>query len=186
MVAITTGQEYFTNSGLLLKFGTTKAVVSPWGDYVNYGSNRVIEGTVAFTVANLTSGTTDIVSDVVFVGNPANSSIFIEKIEGVCETALVGGTSFKLGLIEQKDRATIPSGYDHAFINGDVTASYATVGAVNSYYSTTSTYAGSLLGTGPAYSTTPYYITCTPSGTFTAGQIRFRIYYHSLDLTITQ
>lgn len=189
MSLIAESNTYLTNSHLLLKFGTQKAVLSPWGDYVTFGPNRVIEGTVDFTT--VTSGNFLIVSDTVFFPALASGQLFIEQVEAVAEVGLVGGTSISLGLIDS-DRATVPSNYGTAFINAGLTATLATAGN-KVIYNAGTTGAGGLLGTGAAVQTpvTPdlvnsYYITATAAGTFSAGKVRFRIHYHALDAAITQ
>jgi len=189
MAIISTPNSYFTNSHLFLKFGTQKAVISPWGDYCMYGPNRVVEGTVDFST--VTAGNTLIVSDVTFFPALASGQLFIEQVEAVAETGLVGGTSISLGLVDS-DRSTVPTNYGTAFINAGLTATLATAGNKVTY-NAGSTGAGNLLGSGAAIQTpiTPdlvnsYYITATAAGTFSAGKIRFRIFYHALDAAITQ
>lgn len=190
MSIIAETNTYLTNSHLFLKFGTQKAVTSPWGDYVMYGPNRVIEGTVDMTT--VTAGNTLIVSDTVFFPALASGQLFIEQVEAVVETALAGGTSLSLGLIDS-DRATVPSGYNAAFITTDTNLGGTVAVGKKITYTGGSTGAGSLLGSSAAIQTpiTPdlvnaYYITCTSVGTYTGGKIRFRIFYHALDVAITQ
>lgn len=187
--SLTTSSWMDPQRNLYLKFGTPKVAISPWGDYVSFGSNRVIEGTVDLTT--ITAGNTLIVSDVSFFPALASGQLFIEQVEAVAETGATGGTSFSLGLIDS-DRSTIPSGYSTSLINGALTATVATAGN-KVIYNAGSTGAGSLIGSAPAIQTpvapdlvNSYYITCTVAGTFTAGKIRFRIYYHALDAAITQ
>lgn len=184
MAAITTGQEYYTNSGLLLKFGVDKAIISKWGDYVAFGANRIIEGVIPLLGISTSSTVPTILSDVVFFPALASGQLFIEKVELVAEEGAAGGTSFNLGLI-QADRSTIPSNYDHAFVSGEVTATLATAGMAQTYVQNTA-HAGALIGSAAAAATGPYYITAYAAGTYTAGKIRARIYYHALDAAITQ
>lgn len=178
MTAIVTTGEYYTNSGVLLKFGTLKAVPTTWGDYVNYGANRVIEGLVTLSTLTASSTVPSILGDVLFFPALGSGQLFIEKVEAIAEEGAASGTSFNIGLI-QADRSTIPSNYDHAFINGEVTATLATAGMAQTYVQNT-THAGALIGTGAAVATAPYYITGYTSGTYTTGKIRVRIFYHAI------
>lgn len=189
MAIISEPNTYFTNSHVLLKFGPQKAIISPWGDYCQYGPNRVIEGTVDFTT--VTAGNTLIVSDVTFFPALASGQLFIEQVEAIAEIGLTGGTSISLGLVDS-DRATVPTNYGTAFINAGLTATLATAGNKVTY-TAGSTGAGGLLGSSAAVQTpvvpdlvNSYYITATAAGTFTGGKIRFRIFYHALDAAITQ
>lgn len=186
-------QNFLTNSNLFLQFGTDKAYPELWGEYVMFGPNRIIEGTLDLTGAgypagavSTTAATPTIISNTeFFVGSPQSSglgtkgSIFIEKIEISAEIATASGTSWNLGLI-QSDRATIPSGYGTSLISGEVAATYATAGLSTTYYQNT-THAGSLIGSGPAIATGPYYLTCYTTGTFTTGQLKVRIHYHTIN-----
>lgn len=190
MSVIAESNTYLTNSHLLLKFGTQKAITSPWGDFVSFGANRVIEGTVDMTT--VTSGNTLIVSDTVFFPALASGQLYIEQVEAVVETGLAGGTSLSLGLIDS-DRATIPSNYSTAFINADTNLGGTVAAGTKITYTKATSNVGGLVGSSAAVQTpvTPdlvnsYYITCTSSGTYSAGKIRFRIFYHALDVAITQ
>lgn len=187
-----TTQNYLTKSNLFLQFGSDKAFPELWGEYVSYGPNRIIEGTLdlvgtgypAGSVSS-TSTTPTIVSNTeIFPGSSTSSGIgtagamFIEKIEICCEIATASGTSWNLGLIKM-DRTTIPSGYGTSLISGEVAATNATVGTITTY-TNGGTHAGSLIGSGPAIATGPYYLTCYTAGTFTTGQLKVRIFYHTL------
>lgn len=183
MAAITSGQSYYTASGLYLKFGSTIATPTKWGDYSFRGPNRIIEGTIDLTALTASSTVPSIVADVSFFPALATGQLFIEKVEAVAETGAASGTSFSVGLI-QADRSTIPTNYDHAFINAEVTATLATAGQAQTYKQDT-THAGGLIGSAPASATGPYYITAYTSGTYTTGIIRVRIFYHAIGV-ITQ
>jgi len=166
--------------GLYRQYGTQKAVPETAGDYLSYGSNRVLE--VVIDLTTLTS-TAAIQSNTTIFGTSASSQIIIEKVEVQVETGSTGGTSFSVGLI-QSDRATIPSNYSTAFVNALVNASTNAAGDLLTL-STGSTSAGGLIGSQPAAATSPYYITALSSGTYTAGKVRVRIHYHAIG-TITQ
>ena len=162
-----------------------------FGDYVNYGANRVIEGRIDLTGASYpanamsaTAGTPTIVSNTMIFPAPPTGQMFIEKIELVAEVGLASGTSFNIGLI-QNDRVTIPSGYGTSLISGEVTATLATAGMAQTYVQNT-THAGSLIGSYPAAATGPYYLTAYTSGTYTTGIICVRIFYHGINPTTTK
>lgn len=182
MAAIISGQEYFTNSGLLLKFGNTIATPQSWGDYAMFGPNRIIEGTINMAGLSTTAGIPSIVDDVVFMPALPAGQLFIEKVEVVAEVGLATGTSFNIGLI-QMDRSTIPTNYGTALVNAEVTATLATAGMAQTYFQNT-THAGGLIGSSPASATGPYYFTAYTTGAYT-GVIRVRIFYHAIG-TITQ
>jgi hypothetical protein len=109
--------------------------------------------------------------------------LFIEKVELVAETALAGGTSFNIGLI-QLDRSTIPSGYGTGFIAAEVTATFAAAGNAVTYVTGTAK-AGTFIGSSAAAATGPYYLTGFNTGTYTTGVLRVRIFYHAIGV-ITQ
>lgn len=172
--------SYMTKSGVFLKFGTEFATPTTWGDYVSFGANRVIEGTI--TMAGTAGGATSIVSDVTWFPALAAGQLYIERVEVIAETAATGGTSYSVGII-QADRVTTPA--TSTFINGALIATVDTAGKFVNYFNGV-TGAGALIGTGAALATGPYYITYSPVGTFTAGSIRVRILYHALGASITQ
>src|SRR5882762_5792664 len=184
MAIITNPQSFMTNSKLYLKFGTNKTATSPWGDFVSFGSNRVIEGTVDLT--QVTAGNTLIVSDVTFFPSLPAGQLIIEKVELFVEAAAVGGTSFSFGLVND-DRLTVPANFGTAFINGEVIANVNTLGKLNTYTTSTAP-SGSFVGSSitPQAPVAPdlvtgYYLTVTGVGTFSAGKLRLRVFYHALD-----
>lgn len=182
-------QNYITKTNQFLQFGTDKAYPELFGEYVMYGPNRVVEGTLDLTGAgypagaiSTTAGTPTIISNTaIFAGAPTGSSVggfIIEKVEVFAEIATASGTSWNLGLI-QMDRATIPSGYGTGLIAAEVNATFATAGLEVSYFQNTSK-AGSLIGSFPVAATGPYYLTAFTTGTFTTGRLNVRIFYHSI------
>lgn len=175
--------QNYMEMGLFEQFGIDKAWPETFGEYNVWGPNRVIEGLLDVSGASyptLTPSTTAsapiIISNTCFFPVMPAGQLFIEKVELVCETALAGGTSFNLGLI-QLDRSTIPSGYGQGLIAAEVTATFDTAGKAVTYINGTSK-AGALIGTGPTLATGPYYLTSYNTGTYTAGKLRTRIYYH--------
>ncbi len=175
--------QNYMEMGLFEQFGTDKAWPETFGEFTIYGPNRIIEGLWDLTGASYpdltmstTAATPTILSNTqIFPAMPAGQ-LFIEKIELVCETAVAGGTSFNLGLI-QMDRTTIPSGYGTGLIAAEVIATFAAAGNAVTYITGTSK-AGALIGTGPTLATGPYYLTAFNTGTITAGKLRTRIHYH--------
>lgn len=176
-------QNYTTGSKLFLQFGTDKAFPEQFGEYMSFGANRLIEGVLdltgsAYPAGMSTSSTVPtIISNTAFFPALPTGELFIEKLEVLAEVASASGTSWNLGLI-QMDRATIPSGYNQAFIAAEVAATNATAGALTTYQQSTSK-AGSLIGSQAASATGPYLLTAYTTGTFTTGQLRIRIFYHA-------
>jgi hypothetical protein len=173
-------QNWMDPDGLFRQYGTDKVVAETGGDFLAYGTNRILE--VLIDLTTLTS-TAAIQSNTTFMGAPPTGQLFIEKVELVVETGSASGTSFSVGLIQQ-DRTTIPSNYSTAFVNALINASTDTAGK-SITMTNGSTSAGGLIGTQPANATGPYYITALSSGTYTTGKVRVRIHYHGIGV-ITQ
>ncbi len=173
-------QNWLNKDGLFLQYGTDKTVPETAGEYLSYGTNRIVECLIDLTTLTSTAA---IQSNTTVFSAPPTGQLYIEKVELTVETASAGGTSFSAGLI-QMDRATIPSSYSTAFVNALINASTNTAGDLLTL-SAGSTSAGGLIGTYPAAATGPYYITALASGTYTAGKVRMRIFYHGIGV-ITQ
>ena len=165
--------SWMNNDGLYLQFGTQKAVPEVAGDYMSYGSNRVVE--VYLDLTTLSTSSASILSNTTFF---PGGSVFIEKVELTVETAATGtGATLSVGLIEA-DRATVPSGYGTAFVSSLAQTSLASAGDLITL-SAGSTGAGGQIGGSPSSTTAPYYITAEAgTAVFTAGKVRVRIYYH--------
>jgi hypothetical protein len=169
-------QNWLNKDGLFLQFGTDKTATEQAGEFRMPGPNRILE--VRIDLTTLTSTAAIQSNTVFFPSPPGTNQLYIEKVELTVETASASGTSFSMGLI-QHDRTTIPSNYSTAFVNALINAS--TNAAGDSLTLTTgSTSAGGLIGTTAANATGPYYITALSSGTYSAGVIRARIYYHGI------
>lgn len=175
--------QNYMEMGLFEQFGTDRAWPETFGEYVTFGSNRVIEGLLDVTGASYptltlstTAATPTIISNTCFFPVMPAGQLFIESVVLVCETALASGTSFNLGFI-QLDRLTIPSGYATSLIAAEVTATFDTAGKQVTYINGTSK-AGALIGSGPTLATGPYYLTAHSTGTYTTGKLRCRINYH--------
>lgn len=189
--------NWLNADGLYLEFGTTKSTIQDMGVYNTHLGSEMVEFGL-----DLTTLTTSplILSQTTFFPpaggtSGANSNVWmIEKAELVVDVAATTGTSatLKVGLI-QDDRTTVPSNYDHAIINAATQGSMATVGDALLFVGADSipagaTTGGTLIGTTPAATTGPYYITAqTGTGTFTAGKVRVRIYFRAITgATITK
>jgi len=183
-------QNWLNKDGLFLQFGTDKTTAENWGEYAIDGENRVVEGFLDLTT--LSTGSASILSNNLIFPAPPTGQMIIDRVELTVETAATSGGSptLKVGLI-QTDRSTVPSNYDHAFINGEVLTAMQTVGDRQIYVGSDSvpagsTHGGTLIGSAPANATGPYYITAQAgSTTYTAGKVRIKIYYHGIG-TITQ
>jgi hypothetical protein len=169
-------QNWLNKDSLFLQFGTDKTTNENAGEFMQPGSNRVIEVTVDLT--KLTSTALIQSNTLIF---PAGTNIFIEKVEAVVETTATGGTSLSVGLI-QMDRATIPTNYSTAFINAETALADA---GDSITYNEDTTNAGGLIGSTASSTTGPYYITALSNGTWTAGSVKVRIFYHGIG-TISQ
>jgi hypothetical protein len=193
--SLTTSSFMDPARNVYLKFGTPKVAISPWGDYVAWAQNRVIEGTVDLT--QIVAGNSLIVSDVTFFPALASGQIMIEYVEAFVESACSAGGTVSLGLIDS-DRATVPTNYDKSFINVSTAFTSAAVGTKLNFVAAgtpaTANGPGLLLGSQAAVQTpvapdlvNSYYITCSVATTqYTTGKVRFRIFYHALDAAITQ
>lgn len=182
-------QNWLNKDGLFIQFGTDKTTIENWGEYAIDGENRVVEGFLDLTT--LSTSSASILSNNIIFPAPPSGQLIIDRVELTVETAATGSSStLKVGLI-QMDRATVPSNYDHAFINGEVLTAMATVGDRQVYVGADSvpagsTHGGTLIGSAPANATGPYYITAQAgTAVFTAGKVRIKIYYHGIG-TITQ
>lgn len=172
-----TAGNWLNKDGLYLQFGTQKAVPDLGGDYLSYGTNRMIE--VALDLSTLATATASILSFTTFFPAPPAGQMIIEKVEMFVETAAAssGTGTLKVGLI-QTDQSTVPSNYDHAFIATETTA-HMTAGALLTYLDGGSL-AGSLIGSSPANATGPYYITAQAgTAVFQSGYVKIRIFYHA-------
>lgn len=168
-------QNWLNKDGLFLQYGADKAIAETAGEFLSYGDNRVIEGfldlTTLTTTALITSYTT-------LFPAALSGQMFIEQVVLDVEVAATTSSSstLSIGLI-QTDQATVPANYGTAFVNA-LAQTALTPLATKVTLIGGSTGAGGLIGSGPASATGPYYITAaTGTGTFTAGKIRYRIYY---------
>lgn len=176
-------QNWLNKDGLFLQYGTDKTVPETAGDFLSYGANRIVEGTILLTSLSTTA---IILSYTTLFQAPPTGQMYIEAVELIVETAATTSSSatLDLGLI-QTDQATVPSNYGTAFVNA-LAQTALTPAGVKLTLVNGSTGAGGLIGSSPANATGPYYLTAaTGTGTFTAGSIRYRILYHA-DGVITQ
>ena len=176
-------QNWLNADGLFIQYGSDKAVVTPGGEFRSPGPNRCVELFIDLTL--LTSTALILSNTLIFpISSATGESTFIEKVEVVTEVGAVGGTSFSVGFI-QMDRATIPSNYSTALVNAIIPTAFTDTPGSLITLSDDSTYAGGLIGSAPVTATGPYYFTALSSGTYSAGQVRVRIYYHGVG-TISQ
>lgn len=159
--------------GLQLFFGPQKATPGTAGDYLSYGSLRLIELTIDLTTLTTTPKIQDY-----YTFFPTN--VFIEEIVVDDEIGATGGTSFSVGLIGN-DQTTVAS--NTAFLAAAPIADHTTAGQKKSY-TTGVTGVGAYVGTTNS-AVNSGYITALAAGTYTAGKVKVRIYYRGIG-TITQ
>lgn len=190
--------SWLDNDGRFIQYGTQKTIPDPAGDYLNYGSERVIE-----VLIDLTSLTTTAQVQSMTTFFPAGYNIFIDKVEVVSDVASANGTSFSVGLgyfsgstyaniTNNTETATaagvstqantgsypgITSISDTAFVTALINSQTNTTGDLVTIVASTATYAGAYLGTTSTTTTHPNYITAKAAGTYTAGLMRVRIFY---------
>lgn len=160
--------------GLYRQYGTQKAVPTTAGDYLSYGEWRDIEFTLNLGAAPYSTAGTYIVGNTTFLG----TNIFIESVNYNVEVAAAGGTSVSVGT-QRLDRSTNISTTN---LSAAVATASLTAGA------NVTVFTGGIVGTTVTTAQLPdgaAYITATTIGTFTAGQVKFRIRYRGIG-NITQ
>lgn len=177
-------QNWLNKDGLFIQFGTDKTANELAGEFAQPGApSRTVE--VFLDLSTLTTTTTSILSNTEIFPAPPTGQMYIEKVEMAVETAAAssGSGTVNFGLI-QMDRATVPSNYDHAFINAETTA-HMTQGNLITYIAG-GAQSGTLLGSQPANATGPYYLTAKAgTAVFQSGLVRVRITYRGIG-SITQ
>lgn len=164
------------NDGLYLKYGTSKATAAAAGDFLAYGSNRIIE----LKISDLTTLTTTaaILDDNVYV--PTNC--IIEQVEIISDTAATSGGSATLSVgLMKDDRSTTIS--DTALISALALTSIDGTGEKTTLTlgsTSAGTKIGTTIGSDRGYITAKY-----GTAAFTAGAVTIRIYYRGTG-TITQ
>lgn len=192
--------SWVDNDGNIRQYGTQKAFPGTWGDYLTYGANRMMEGVIDLTSLTSTAQIQDMNTPF-----PAGYNINIDKVEVIADVASAGGTSFSVGLgyptssstystvtvnqessTSSSDTTTaysislpsVTSISDTAFVSALVNASTNTLGDIVTLYVGVSSVGGYVGGPGLVTTTThPCFVTAKASGTYTAGQMRIRIYY---------
>ncbi len=163
------------NDGLYLKYGTSKATPATAGDFLAYGSNRVIE----FKITDMSTLTTSSViqEDNVFV--PTNC--IIEFIEVIADTACTssGSGTFSVGLYKD-DRTTAIS--ETALLSAVAFSTLDGQGEKTTYTLGTSG-AGTKVGT--TIGSDRGYISAKVSAAYQTGAVTIRIHYRGTG-TITQ
>jgi hypothetical protein len=177
--------SWLDNDGKFRQYGTSKAVAASGGDYLAWGDTREMEFTIS--LASLTSS--PLVQEYTTFFPASNTQLFVEKVVIDVEVGAVGGTSISIGTgYMTPGTLTTPPAVtaisNTAFVNALVTASINTAGQqITMTNGTTS--AGGYIGTTSADQTHKNYITALASGTYSAGQIKVRIFYRGLG-SITQ
>lgn len=198
--------SWLNNDGMLLQYGTQKAIPEEGGDYLFYGPNRIME-----LVVDLTSLTTTSQVQSLTTFFPAGLNYVVEQVDCYADIGATTGTSFSIGLgyfsgstyanitnnvLTQGGSSPTTITYtgsypgitsisDTAFINAMTTTNVATLGNKISQ-NVGSTWAGGYIGQTSTTTTHPNYITAKSAGsTYTTGLIRVRIFYRGIG-TITQ
>ncbi len=176
--------SWLDSDGKFRQYGTAKAVPEVGGDFLAYGETRCIELTVSLAAL---STSPLIQSYTTFF--PNSTQVFVEKVVVDVEVAAAGGTSVSIGTGYMTpgtltNPPAVTSISDTAFVNALVTAS---INAAGDQVTMTagSTSAGGFIGTSSSDQTHKNYITAKAVGTYSAGQLKVRIYYRGLG-TITQ
>lgn len=160
---------WLNNDGLLVKFGTEKAVPEVAGEYKTYGATRTVECVLDLTTLTASSA---IIAGVDNARFPTGAQI--ESVEVVTEVAATGsGAVFNLGFIKN-DRSTaldadgLIAALPLASVDAAGERTLLTVGA---------SYAGALIGTSLT-DVGPYLVADYDTAAFTAGKVRIRINFH--------
>lgn len=191
--------SWLNSDGLLLEFGTQKQNPEQGGDYLAYGTVRMLE--VLIDLKSLTS-TAQVQSLNTFF--PAGYNVNIENVQVSVDEASAGGASFSVGLgyfsgstyanITMRSETSTSSAIgtqsnvyslpgvttisDTAFINALTNSNTNTLGdRLDINVTTNNTYVGAYVGAQSTNVTNPSYITAKASGTYTAGLMRVRIFY---------
>lgn len=156
------------NDGLLLQYGTEKAIPTTGGDFRSPGELRVVEVQIDLTKLTTSPQIADNAKTTFF-----GQDMFIEQVEVVADVAATGGTSFSVGLLDL-DGSTVLS--NTAFVNAALLATVDTAGE-KTVLTKGSTGAGAYIG---GTSAKPGYISALAAGTFNAGKVTVRIKYRGV------
>lgn len=177
--------SWLDNDGKFRQYGTSKAIPETGGDFLAYGDTRIMEFTL--TLANLTAS--PLVQSYTTFFPASNTQLFVEQVVVDVEVGAVGGTSVSVGTgfmtpgtLTNPPAVTAIS--NTAFVNALVTASINTPGQKIIMTNGTAS-AGGYIGTTSADQTHKNYVTALAVGTFSAGQIKVRIFYRGFG-NITQ
>lgn len=193
--------SWLNTDGLLLQYGTQKAIPEQGGDYLQWGATRLME-----IVVDLTSLTTTSQVQSMTTFFPAGLNFVVEQVECYADIGATTGTSFSVGLgyfsgstyanitnsVLTQGGATpttitntgsypgITSISDTAFINAMTTTNVATLGNKVTQ-NVGSTWAGGYIGQTSTTTTHPNYVTAKSAGSaYTTGLIRVRIFYRGI------
>lgn len=155
--------------GLLLKYGTDKAVSNTVGEYRFDGPRHLIEITIPDMTAITATDGSYLLGDQTMV--PKNARI--EQIDVVTETAATGsGAVLNIGLI----KTDLTTEIDYNGLVAAIAQTVLTPAGKTTQIRQGDTYAGALLGTTTA--NTGYLVADYDTAAFTAGKVIIRLYYH--------
>lgn len=166
--------DYVNADGLIQRYGTQEQGPSKSGEYMNYGSSRVVEFNIPdVTLLGAGSSLGSIVDDVTTIPNGA----FIRKIEIIVRTACTGSNAtLSVGTVK-RDMSTVAS--STGLIAALAVTSLATLGDNISIVAST-TGAGALVkGVTTGTDAGGYYVQAfaDASNPFSAGALTIRVLY---------
>lgn len=151
--------------GLMIKYGTAKAVPKRAGEYDFDGAVHQVE--IKLDLVDLTQ-TETILDDLVLLPKGA----IIQEVEVLATTAAATGTAVDLGLIKA-DRTTE---YDYNGILAAIPAASMDTGDFTRFSEGVGTYNGAVLGV-PLTETAYISASMTDATAFTAGKVQIRLNY---------
>lgn len=198
-------QNWVNKDGLVLQYGTDKAIAEVGGEYKSFGSNRMVE--VLIDLSKLVTANATVLSLTEFF--PATSiggvaTMYIEKVELSAEVAMSTSSSptLSIGVVNTplttgsstvsyngsvlSALATVPSNGATAFVSSITAASLATGSLVvlatgGSSPIGADSYIGNYVGVEDTSNlTVPMYLTATLGTATATGMIRCRIFYHGI------
>ena len=198
-------QNWVNKDGLVLQFGTDKAIPEVGGEYKSFGSNRMVE--VLIDLSKLVTANATVLSltelfPATSIGGVA--TMYIEKVELSAEVAMSTSSSptLSIGVVNTplttgsstvsyngsvlSALATVPSNGATAFVSSIPAASLATGSLVvlatgGSSPIGADSYIGNYVGVEDTSNlTVPMYLTATLGTATATGMIRCRIFYHGI------
>jgi hypothetical protein len=200
-----TAQNWVNKDGLVLQYGTDKAIPEVGGEYLQYGANRMAE--VLIDLSKLVTANATVLSlTEIFPATSIGgvSTIYIEKVELLAEVAMSTSSSptLSIGVVNMplttgsstvsyngsvlSALATVPSNGATAFVSAIPAASLAAGSLVRLAVGGSSpigadSYIGNYVGVEDTSNlTSPMYLTATLGTATATGSIRCRIFYHGI------